>query len=89
MESFKIKWKKSAQKELKKIDKVQIPKIIVAIEKLSLEPYPINHKKILGSNDIFRIKINNYRVVYSINNGELIIEVIRIRHRKNAYININ
>jgi len=89
MELFKIKWKKSAQKELKKIDKIQIPKIIVAIEKLSLDPYPPNHKKILGSKDIFRIKINNYRVIYSINNGELIIEIIRVRHRKDVYININ
>ena len=45
MVSFEIQWKASAKKELKKIDKVEIPKILNEIEKLSLEPYPKNHKK--------------------------------------------
>ena len=87
MASFEIQWKASAKKELKKIDKVEIPKIINEIEKLSLEPYPTNHKKILGTEHIFRIKIGNYRVIYSIENNELIIEIIRVRHRKEVYRN--
>ena len=85
MASFEIQWKASAKKELKKIDKVEIPKILNEIEKLSLEPYPTNHKKILGTKHIFRIKIGNYRVIYSIENERLLIEIIRVRHRKEAY----
>ena len=85
MALFEIRWKASAKKELKKIDKVEIKKIISEIEKLSLEPYPTNHKKILGTEHIFRIKIGNYRVIYSIENQQLIIEIIRVRHRKEAY----
>ena len=85
MVSFKIQWKASAKKELKKIDKVEIPTILNAIEKLSKEPYPANHKKILGTEYIFRIKVGNYRVIYSIENEQLIIEIIRVRHRKDAY----
>lgn len=85
MASFEIQWKASAKKELKKIDKVEIPKILKEIEKLSSEPYPTNHKKILGTEHIFRIKIGNYRVIYSIENEQLIIEIIRVRHRKEAY----
>ncbi len=88
MALFEIQWKASAKKELKKIDRVEIPKILKEIEKLILEPYPINHKKILGTENIFRIKIGNYRVVYSIINNELIIEIIRVRHRKDVYRNI-
>ncbi len=45
MASFEIQWKASAKKELKKIDKVEIPKILTEIEKLSLESHPTNHKK--------------------------------------------
>ena len=85
MALFEIRWKASAKKELKKIDKVEIKKIISEIEKLSLEPYPTNHKKILGTEHIFRIKIGNYRIIYSIENQQLIIEIIRVRHRKEAY----
>jgi len=85
MQSFNIQWKASAKKELKKIDKIEIPKIINEIEKLINNPYPRNHKKILGTEHIFRIKIGNYRVIYSIENQKLIIEIVRIRHRKEAY----
>ena len=85
MALFKIEWKVSAKKELKKIDKTEIPKILSAIEKLSQNPYPINQKKIVGVEHIYRIKIGNYRVIYSIENKKLIIEIIRVRHRKEAY----
>jgi len=85
MASFDIQWKASAKKELKKIDRNEIPKIIDAIEKLSTEPYPQYSKKILGTKHIFRIRVGNYRVIYSIEDKKLIIEIIRVRHRKEAY----
>ncbi len=87
MESFSIKWKSSAKKELKKIDRTEISKIINEIEKLSKEPYPTNHKKLLGTEHIYRIRVGNYRIIYSVVNDELVIEVIRVRHRKEVYKN--
>jgi len=87
MESFSIKWKSSAKKELKKIDRTEISKILSEIEKLSQEPYPTNHKKLLGTEHIYRIRVGNYRVIYSVINDELVIEVIRGRHRKEVYKN--
>jgi len=85
MESFSIKWKSSAKKELKKIDRTEISKILSEIEKLSQEQYPSNHKKLLGTEHIYRIRVGNYRVIYSVINDELVIEVIRVRHRKEVY----
>jgi mRNA interferase RelE/StbE len=85
MALYKIQWKLSAKKEFKKIDKSEIKKIFTSIEKLSNDPFPLNHKKILGTESIYRIKIGNYRVIYSIEKDELIIEIIRVRHRKEAY----
>jgi len=85
MDSYNIIWKKSAQKELRKINKKEISKILNEIEKLSLNPYPTNHKKLLGTDYIFRIRIGNYRVIYSVQNKKLIIEIIRVRHRKEIY----
>lgn len=87
MEPFSIKWKSSAKKELKKIDRSKITQILTEIGKLSQEPYPLNHKKLLGTEHIYRIRIGNYRVIYSIENNELIIEIIRVRHRKEVYKN--
>lgn len=85
MDSYKILWKISAKKELKKLDKKEIPKIIKEVENLSSNPYPNNHKKLQGSENSYRIRIGNYRVIYSIYNNELIIQIIKIGHRKDIY----
>lgn len=85
MKLFNIQWKASAKKELKKIAKAEIPKILNEIEKLSTNPYPVNHKNLIGAEHIYRIRIGNYRIIYSIENEKLIIEIIRVRHRKEAY----
>ena len=82
---YKIIWKESAFKELQKIDSVFIPKIIKAVESLSENPFPRNSKKLFGSEHAYRIKIGSYRVVYTILHGKLLIEIVRIAHRKDVY----
>ncbi len=44
MASYSIEWKASAKKELRKIDKKEIPKILEAVENLASNPHPANHK---------------------------------------------
>lgn len=88
MVSFDIVWKSSAKKELKKIAKNEIPKIIVEIENLSSNLHPSNSKKLLGTEHTFRLRVGNYRVVYAVENNQLIIEIIRVRHRKEVYKNL-
>ncbi|HIP62504.1 MAG TPA: type II toxin-antitoxin system RelE/ParE family toxin [Sulfurovum sp.] len=85
MVSFDIKWKASAKKELRKISQSEIPKIINTIEKLSIDQHPQYSKKIIGTKHIFRIRIGSYRVIYSIQNEKLIIEIIKAGHRKEIY----
>jgi mRNA-degrading endonuclease RelE of RelBE toxin-antitoxin system len=41
MDSFKIWWKRSAEKDLRSIDKQQIPRLIEAVESLSENPFPV------------------------------------------------
>ena len=85
MASYSIEWKGSAKKELRKIDKKEILKIIEAVEKLASDPHPANHKKLLGTEHNFRIRVGNYRVVYFLEDDKLLIEIIRVRHRKDVY----
>lgn len=87
MASYSIEWKTSAKKELKKIDKQQIPKILKVITNLSSNPHPPNHKKVLGTEHNFRIRVGDYRVIYFIEDEKIIIEIIRVRHRKEVYSN--
>jgi len=85
MAIYKIEWKKSAQKEIKKIAKPDILKILEKVESLAIEPFPPNYKKYLGTEHTYRIRMGNYRVIYSISDEILMITIIRVGHRKEVY----
>ena len=85
MATYNIQWKASAKKELKKLNRLDIPKIISAVESLAHKPFPAKSKKYLGTNHTYRIRVQDYRVIYSVFSEILTIEVIKIGHRKDVY----
>lgn len=62
-----------------------ISKILVAVEKLSSNPLPKQTTKLVGSQHSFRIRVGDYRIVYSVYSTTLTIEILRVKHRKNVY----
>jgi len=84
--NYKIQFVSRAAKELKECPNVQIPKIITQIEALSQNPRPVNSKKLRGnSENLWRIRVGDYRVIYHIADTIKIITIRHIRHRKEAY----
>lgn len=84
MANYKILIKPSAKKELEKLPNKDLKKIVVKIQDLSVEPRPVGSEK-LSSDDKFRIRQGNYRVVYSIEDDKLVIFVVKIGHRQDIY----
>jgi mRNA interferase RelE/StbE len=82
---YSIFYKRSASDELLKIPANTAHKVLSAINSLAETPRPQNSKKLKGSNNVYRIRIGNYRVVYTIADSILIITVIKIGHRKDVY----
>jgi len=85
MGSYKIEWKKSAIRELYRIRRDYIPKIIEAVETLVSNPFPSGVKKLSGSERTYRLRVGNYRIIYEVERDKLVIHVLRVRHRKQAY----
>lgn len=85
MGCYKIEWKASAKKELKRLPKPTVGKILVAIESLQLDLHPQGSKKIIGSEHTYRLRTGDYRILYSVYDDYLVIEIIRIGHRKDVY----
>jgi len=81
---YSIVIEKSAQKSLSKISQPFQDRIVEAIRLLSDNPRPSGVKKLTGR-DAWRIRIADYRVIYEINDEQLIILVIVIGHRKKVY----
>ena len=83
--TYGIKFKKSSLKELECLERKTQQKIISAIESLTLCPTPHGSLKLTAPVPLWRIRVGSYRVLYEINNDVLIIHVIKIVHRKDAY----
>lgn len=85
MGQYKIEWKRSAVKELKTISKGSLGSIVSKVEELSENPIPLECRKLKGSDHIYRVRVGNYRIIYEVMDKELIVQIIRVRHRKDAY----
>jgi mRNA interferase RelE/StbE len=59
--------------------------IVVAIDKLAEDPRPDGVKKLKGEDNAYRIRVGDYRIIYTIEDVIKIVEIQRIRHRKDAY----
>lgn len=77
--------KKSAVKAITKLPKSTSNRLIPAIKKLAEEPRPAGVKKLQGEDDLWRIRIGDYRVVYSIEDVIRIVDIVQVAHRKDIY----
>ncbi len=86
MEKYEIVFAKSALKELHKIAKPDVGAIIDKIDQLAFDPRPNGAIKLKGSKrTLWRIRIGNFRVIYSIEDIIRIVEILAIGDRKDIY----
>ena len=85
MATYQIEWETSALRELKRLDRKVIPRIISAVESLSTDPFPAGVRKLQGSDNTYRVRVGQYRIVYEIFQARIVIVILRVRHRKDAY----
>lgn len=84
MASCNICWKQSAGKELRRLDRSMIPRVLSAVEALGSDS-TFSCKKLQGAEHLWRIRIGEYRVIYSVDGTVLCIEIIKIGHRQSVY----
>jgi mRNA interferase RelE/StbE len=77
----RIEIKQSAKKELAHLPKSTAEKVAMQIIALADNPRPNGCKKLVGTEHSYRIRVNDYRVVYTIFDQELIVQVIKLGHR--------
>ena len=83
---YQITIKREALKELQLLPKNAVSNISASIDALSDNPRPVGCKKLKGgAENLWRIRIGDYRVIYSIDDVVLIVGIRRIGHRKNIY----
>jgi mRNA interferase RelE/StbE len=75
MASYRIEWKASALRELRKLPHDAIPRILARVEELKENPFPQGSRKLAGGRSSYRIREGDYRVIYSLAAERLMIEI--------------
>ena len=86
MGNYRIVIKKSAAKEIEKIQKQGRIRIVEKIRSLSSDPHPSGSKKLSGK-EKYRIRQGNYRILYQVIDDALVINVVKVGHRRDIYKN--
>jgi mRNA interferase RelE/StbE len=82
--SYSLLFKKSAERELRKVPKADLQRITHRIKDLAASPRPSGSEKLAGQ-DSYRIRQGDYRVVYIVDDDQRLIEIIKIGHRREVY----
>ncbi|NOX62887.1 MAG: type II toxin-antitoxin system RelE/ParE family toxin [Chloroflexi bacterium] len=85
MASYRIEFKRSAEKDLRKAPKNVIKRVFRQIDALAEEPLPRQAVKLTGQERLFRIRVGDYRIIYEILPKESVVVIHYIRHRREAY----
>jgi mRNA interferase RelE/StbE len=85
MAKYRIEVSATAERQLKKIRREDKIRILRSISLLAGEPRPAGCRKLSGYNDIFRIRVGNYRVIYEIDGKRIVVVILKIGHRREVY----
>jgi mRNA interferase RelE/StbE len=81
---YRVEVRPAASRELDRIDTQSRERILAAIRELGRDPRPGGCLK-LASSELWRIRVGDYRVVYEIRDQVLLVLVVRVAHRREAY----
>jgi mRNA interferase RelE/StbE len=82
---YEIVFARTARKELESLDSKLSFKILEKIKTLETNPRPSGCKKLKGEQNLWRLRIGDYRVVYSVDEINKLVDISVVRHRKDVY----
>ena len=85
MAMYEIKFATSAAREFRSLSTELKDRVGTAIDGLSQYPRPPGVRKLAGHERLYRICVGQYRIVYEIDDKDLLIRITRVRHRREVY----
>jgi mRNA interferase RelE/StbE len=85
MASYRIEVSATAERQIRKLPRPDQVRVVRVIQTLAADPRPSGCRKLSGYDDVFRVRVGRYRVLYSIEDRRLIIIVLKVGDRKDVY----
>jgi len=84
MAGYKVYFRESVEKDFRVIPKKDARKILQRIDSLALEPRPLGCEKLTGQ-ERYRVRQGQYRIVYSVQDKESTVWIVKVGHRRDIY----
>ena len=84
MGRYRVVFRKSVAQDMRRIPNGDLRRILATIDSLSEDPRPAGIEKLSGQ-ERYRVRQGHYRIIYEIKDDELIVIVVKVGHRKDAY----
>ncbi|MBA0049417.1 type II toxin-antitoxin system RelE/ParE family toxin [Streptomyces sp. AJS327] len=87
---YAFRFTTAAQRQIRAIDRPEAMRILTALTALGDDPYreDADIKKLTGPSGLYRLRVGNYRVAYQVNDGELVVLVVKVGDRRDVYRNL-
>jgi len=85
MTRYSVEITRTAERQLKKLSQDERQRVARTVAMRAIDPRPRGSRKLAGYDDVFRVRMGQYRVIYSIDDGRLTVLVLKLGHRKDVY----
>ena len=85
MAEYVVVFARSARRELERLEAGAARRIISRVEALAEDPRPHGSVKLQGAADLWRIRVGDYRIIYSLDDDARLVDIRVVRHRSDAY----
>ncbi|MBK3570763.1 type II toxin-antitoxin system RelE/ParE family toxin [Streptomyces sp. MBT62] len=84
---YAFRFTTTAQRQLRTVDRTSAMRILTALTRLGDDPYrdDADVKKLSGHDGLYRLRVGDFRLAYRIDDGQLIILVVKIGNRRDVY----
>jgi len=82
---YTIEFRPSALRTFKKLPTVIQRRVSSALDGLTTNPFPSGVKKLIHEENVYRVRVGDYRILYQVDGQQLLILVLRVGHRKEVY----
>lgn len=85
MATYDVRISRTAERQLARLDRATQRRVSAAMLSLASEPRPRGCRKLFGYDDVFRVRVGRYRLLYSVSDDTVVIVILKVGHRRDVY----
>ena len=85
MASYRIEVSATAERQVRRLERRDQIRVLRAIRALADAPYPRGCRKLRGYEDVFRIRVGTFRILYSVEDQRVVVIILKVGRRKDIY----